>query len=217
MNTTVLFFFVHNVLATLLLGGRFALKRDRTFKYFGIALLLNAVAFAVWSAAVYMKASDLDVYVTYGTLFFIVSLVFFLLSAMQNFQSKSRQMIIGLGVVLGALVLYLRAFVFPSAPGFSSEGFFFFNPHPTIQMFYIFGLILATIPAIDAVASKFKSNHYRSLFRFGFLAEVAGAIVLLTSSIANPDTIALNATGWIIGVVYLVLWTTFVFGRKAWA
>ncbi len=216
MNTIVLVFFLHNVLATLLLGVKFTMQKDKTLKNFGIALLLDAVAFAIWSIAVATRPVNLEGYITAGVVFFIISLVFFLFSGVQNMKPEHRQTMTWLAVIVGLVVLYVRAFVYPSAPDFSAGGFFFFNPHPVVQMLYIFGLVLAAIPAIDAVSAKFKAP-FAGLLRYGLLAEVAGGIILLTSNISNPDTLALNITGWIIGAVYLILWATFVFNRKAWS
>jgi len=204
------------VLATLIIGGRFFFKSDKTFKYFGIALLLDAVAFTIWSIGIALKPVNLETYVTYGVVFFIASLVFFLIASAQDFSVKNRQIIIWLGVIVGAVVLYLRAFVYSSVPSFSQQGFFFFNPNAIVQMLYIFALVMATVPAIDAVASKFRLPYYNNLFKFGFLAQVAGGIVLLTSNVANPDTTALNVAGWIISLSYLALLTTFGIGKKAW-
>lgn len=216
MNITVTFFFLFNVLAALLLGLKFVSKKeDKTLKNFGIALLLDAVAYMVWSVAVLTRPENLETYITVGVAFFIVSLVYFLIAGTQSLDSKNRTMIAWVGVIIGAVILYVRAFVLPSSPGFSADGFFFFNPHPVVQLLYILGLLLAVIPAIDAVAARFKAPH-GAFLRYGFIAEVAGGVVLITSSIVNPDVLALNIAGWIIGLVYLGLLAKFVFSTKAW-
>jgi hypothetical protein len=217
MNIAVAFFFFHNVLATLLLGGKFVSKKDGTFKNFGVALLLNAAAFAVWSIAIVAKVQNLETWVTCGVAFFIASLIFFLATGTQNMSALHRQTLVVIGIIVSAVLLYVRAFVYPSAPGFSENGFFFFNPHPVIQMLYVFGLMITAIPAIAAVTSKFTTPLYGRLIQYGFIAEVAGGIVLFTSNIANPHTLALHLTGWIMGIVYLILWVTFVFFQKPWA
>jgi len=48
MNTLVVLFFVSNVLAAGLLGGKFLSKQEPVFRYFGIGLLFDAAAFAFW-------------------------------------------------------------------------------------------------------------------------------------------------------------------------
>ena len=35
--------------------------------------------------------------------------------------------------------------------------------------------------------------------------------------ITSTDVQVLYVTGWIIGIVYFVLWTTLLFNRKAWS
>lgn len=217
MNSSVLFFFLHNVLAIFLLGGKFTSRRDPVTKNFGIALLLNGVAFAIWSAAVALRPQSLEYFVTAGVVFFIASLILFLNAGTQNLNSSTRKSLIVVGVLVGAVVFYIRAFVYPSTPEFSSEGFFFFNPHPIVQMIYIFGLVLTALPAIDALASKF-SGGYSALVRYGFAAEVVGGIILITSTnIGAANSTALYLTGWIIGLVYFALWFTLLFSRKAWS
>ena len=217
MNPSVLLFFLHNVLATVLLGGKFVSKRDPVTKNFGIALLLDGVAFAIWSVAVALKPANLETYVTIGVFFFVASLIAFLNAGTQNMSPSARRSLLVLGVIVGAVVFYIRAFVYPSMPSFSAGGFFFFNPHPIVQMIYIFGLALTAIPAIDALASKFQ-GVYAGLIRYGFIAEVVGGVILITSTNAGSANVsALLLTGWIIGLVYFLLWTTLLFSRKAWS
>lgn len=210
MNISVLLFFIHNVVATLLLGGKFVSRRDRVMKDFGIALLLNAVAFAVWTFGV-MQPESLLTTVTIGAVCFLASLVFMLRAAVQHTSANTRVLVtvVGIAAVLG---IFYVGHSDPAAAYISPEGFFFFNLGPLVQMLYIFGLALAFLPAIDAVASKFKSS-YAMLVRFGFIAEMASGIMLITSK----DVQVLYITGWVISVVYVALWTTLLFDRKAWS
>lgn len=212
MNLLVLLFFLHNVLATAYLGGKFVTQNDKVFKSFGIALLLNCVAFAIWSFAVLTKPADLTTYVTLGVGFFITALVFFLNTGVQNLKSDTRWMVLLVGGLLAVVLFFLRTFVYPSNASFSPEGFFFFNVHPLMQMLYIFGLVITSLPAIYAVASKFR-NYYADLLRFCFPIEVAGGIVLITTT----DTQVLYLTGWIMGIAYFALWAPLLFSKKAWA
>lgn len=217
MNPFVLLFFLHNVLATVLLGGKFVSRREPVTKNFGIALLLDGIAFAIWSVAVALKPANLETYVTIGVLFFIASLIAFLNAGTQNMSPSARRSLLVLGVIAGAVVFYIRAFVYPSTPSFSTEGLFFFNPHPIVQMIYIFCLALTALPAIDALASMFR-GIYSSLIRYGFIAEVVGGVILITSTNAGSANVsALLLTGWIIGIVYFLLWTTLLFSKKAWS
>lgn len=210
MNIAVFLFFLHNVLATFFLGMKFKGRQDRALKFFGFALLLNAVAFAVWTFGI-IRPENLLISVTIGAIIFLASLVFFLSASLQKAQPTTRLLLTGLGVV-AVLVIFYVGHIDPATAYISSEGFFFFNLGPLMQMLYIFALALATLPAVDAVASKFTSP-YSVLLRYGFIAEVVGGIMLITSK----DTQVLYVVGWIIGLVYLLLWTTFLFNKKAWS
>lgn len=217
MNIAVLLFFVHNVLATILLGGKFVSKSDPIFKNFGIALLINALAFAIWSIAVITKPSNLEQYVSIGTLVFIVSLLCLLSVAAQKLSKSARWILLAIGAVIGLAIFYTGSLAqFPSSPAFSSEGLFFFNVHPLLQVFYVLALSLTAFPAIDSIASKFK-GMYASLVRYGLITEVAGGIILITASSADASQGALYVIGWIIGIVYFVLWSTLLFNRGAWS
>jgi hypothetical protein len=210
MNIAVFLFFIHNVLATFFLGMKFKGRQDRAFKFFGFALLLNAVAFAVWTFGI-IRPENLLISVTIGAIIFLASLVFFLSASLQKAQPTTRLLLTGLGVV-AVLGIFFVGHADPATAYISSEGFFFFNLGPLMQMLYIFALALATLPAVDVVASKFTSS-YAALLRYGFIAEVVGGIMLITSK----DTQVLYIVGWIIGLVYLLLWTTFLFNKKAWS
>lgn len=217
MNAAVILFFVHNVLATALLGSRFASKGSPVVKHFGIALLLNSVAFVIWSGAVILQPANLDSYVTVGVLFFVAALVEFLRAGTQQLHEEDRRIVLGLGIVVGLILFYLRAFVLPSTASFSEAGLFFFNPHPMMQLLYIFGLTLTALPAIDALAATFTS-WYASLIRYGFIAQVAGGIILITAADSGAaNTLSLYLAGWIMGLSYLALWTVFLLHKKAWA
>lgn len=211
MSLLVALFFLHNVLATAYLGGKFFSRNDNVLKSFGIALILNCVAFAIWSYAVLSRPDNLSTYVTYGVVFFISALVFLLNTGIQNFKSDTRQKVLLVGSLLALALFYLRTFVYPSNASFSPEGFFFFNIHPLMQMLYIFGLVITSLPAINAVASKFK-GYYAALIRFCFLIEVIGGIILITTT----DSQVLYLTGLIMGISYFALWAPLLFSKKAW-
>ena len=210
MNSLVLLFFLHNVLATLFLGLKFMGRNDRVFKSFGIALLLNAAAFVVWSFGI-LQPESLLTSVTVGAVCFLISLVFMLRTVAQDVPASNRWLVTILGVVAVFGIFYV-GHADPSTAYISPEGFFFFNLGPTVQMLYIFGLALAAIPAINLVASKFKSS-FALLVRYGFIAEVVAGIMLITSK----DVQVLYITGWVIGAVYVALWGTLLFNRNAWS
>ncbi len=212
MNLLVTLFFLQNIIVTTLLGYKFFSQKNPVFKNFGIALFLNAVAFAIWSYAIITQASDLGFYVTAGAAPFIGSLVFLMLvSAQKVSESMRKNLVIGSAVV-GLVLFALRTFVYPSAPSISEEGLFFFNLHPIIQMLYALGLGFTAIPAISFVAAKFK-GRYSAIVRYGFLLEVIGGILLMTTS----NTFMLYILGWVMGITYFVLCVTLVFNKKTWS
>ena len=211
MNLLVLLFFVHNVVATAVIGNAFKKRMDSEVRDFGIALLLNALAFAIWTAAVIMNPGSLGLYVTIGAIPFIVSLIYMFRSGASSMSPEKRSSLTMVVAVLAVLIFIVRTYVFPSEPMFSAEGLFFFNLHPVVQVLYIFALSLAAFPAIGAVAAKLNTK-YASLMKYGLGAEVAGGIILITTT----DVLALNITGWVIGIVYLVLWTTVAFRKDFW-
>lgn len=212
MNILVASFFLHNVLATAYLGSKFFSEKDKVLKSFGTALLLNCVAFVIWSFAILTRTENLTTYVTYGVAFFIVALVFLLNTGIQNLKSDARWKLLLAGSLLGAILFYLRTFVYPSIPSFSPEGFFFFNIHPLMQMFYIFGLVITSILAINSVSSKFR-GFYAALIRFCFLIEVIGGIILITTK----DAQVLYLSGWVMGTAYFALWAPLLFNKKVWS
>lgn len=213
MNPLVVAFFLHNTLATLFLGIKFWGKRDMVVKDFGLGLILNGVAYAVWTLAVILRPDNLKLFVTLGAIFFIASLVTFLLAGIQNLNNKSRQSVMLAGAIVAVVLFFVRTFIFPSQPGFSPEGFFFFNLHPVTQVIYIFGLAFTALPGIHALAAKFNQASYSRLVLYGLIAQVMGGVMLITSS----DVVLLNMIGWIIGISYLLLWSTLLFNPKAWS
>ncbi len=210
MNTSVLLFFVSNVVATVLLGGKFISRNDPVFKYFGVGLLLEAVAFALWTIG-YLNSGQLLTFVTYGAIAFLASLVVFLYASLQDAPASTRNVVTLAGVAVVIGIFYIGN-TSATLATISQEGFLLFNLTPLVQMLYLFGLAFACLPLVALVASKFKAP-YSALVRYGLIAEVVGGIMLITSR----DVQALYITGWIIGIVYFVLWTTLLFDKKAWS
>jgi|GEM_PF-1502722 len=217
MNTLVLLFFAQNVIASALLGGMFVAKRDTVLRSFGIALLLDAAAFLIWSVAVVTRPSNLEDYVSIGTAVFIVSLVFLCRAGTQQFSQGMQRILMVVAAVIGAGIFYLGGLAAnPSTPGFSADGFFFFNVHPFLQALYVFAFVLVAFPAIEALASRF-TGAYRELIRYGFAVQVAGGVLLITAESVFSNAQALYFIGWTIGIVYFVLWATLLFRRSAWS
>ncbi|MFC1622718.1 hypothetical protein ACFL1Y_01870 [Patescibacteria group bacterium] len=212
MNNSVALFFIHTTIATFLLGIKFVIRKDSAFKYFGIGLILNAVAFAFWTVVVFLQPENIKPLVTAGVIFFLFSLFAYFVSSIQKMDKSIRNYIMWSGLI-GIIILFiLRIFVYPSNPGFSSEGLFFFNPHPIIQALEIFGLAMIALPAVSNLASKFSNPGHSALMHYGFIVQVMGAIIL----IASTNNTLLYVAGWVIGIGYLILWTVLLFSKKAW-
>jgi heme/copper-type cytochrome/quinol oxidase subunit 4 len=210
MNALVVLFFVGNVIAAILLGKKFTSKSDPTFKYFGIGLLINAFAFGMWTIG-YVISESLLTFVTLGAIAFLVSLVVFMYASLQKTSQGGRTLV----TILTAIAIIGVFFVGRASPAYafiSPEGLLFFNLTPFVQMLYIFALAFTTLPLIDTIASKFEGS-YSVLVRYGFIAQIVGGIMLITSK----DVHVLYVTGWVVGIIYFVLWTTLVFSSKAWS
>ncbi len=208
MNSTVALFFAINVLAAALIGGKFLSKNNPVFKYFGVGLLFDALAFAFWTIG-YGNSSWLLNCVTLGAITLLVSLVFFLYASLQNHSAGNRTLGTVLGIVV-VIVIFMIGRYSPNLAYISPEGLLFFNLTPLVQMLYVFALAFTFLPLTDLVASKFGSP-YSALVRYGFIAQFVGGIMLIT----NTDVQVLYVTGWVIGIVYLVLCVA-LFNKKVW-
>jgi hypothetical protein len=199
-----------NIIATLMLGLKFKAQESVIMKNFGYALLLNGLAFITWSSAVVLRPESLDVYITVGALFFAISLVFFLLAGTQkNANNKS---VVIMGVVAITIFFIFRVVVWPSNPEFTESGMLLFNINPIIQMMYIFGLGLVIIPAIYAISKQFNSVGTSLIVRYGFIVQVMGGLVLITST----DQTVLFVNGLVISITYILLWMYLLLNRAAW-
>lgn len=209
MNSLVVLFFASNVLAALLLGVKFARQNDPAFKYFGIGLLFDALAFAMWTIG-YTNPNLLLSFVTYGAIAFLISLIIFLYASLSKASESTRLWVTVLGVAMIVGIFFVGRYSVNLAY-ISPEGFLFFNLTPLVQMLYVFALAITFVPLIHLIASKFEGPH-SALVRYGFIGQMVGGIMLITST----DAQVLYITGWIIGTIYLILWVDLLFNRKAW-
>lgn len=210
MNIAVLFFFIHNVIATVLIGSIFAKKSDAVSKYFGYGLLLDAVAFAAWTVCI-ISPANLATFVTVGAVFFLFSLLAFLRAGTDSSSDGMRTLALIIGTLGVISIFIVGRYVFPTPKMISSDGFLFFNLHPFVQMIYIFALSLAAFPVIEKIAAKFK-NGYACLMRYGLIIQTAAGIILIVCT--EPFT--LLVTGWVIGITYFALWTTLLMRKDIW-
>lgn len=210
MNPLVILFFAHTTLATALLGGRFLSKRIPFARYFGIALLLDAVAFGVWGTALVLPAA-LPVLVTIGAVSALISFVFFLKAGMVDLPTSIQYPSLAAATAFVAATFYVGRYVFPTPKFISGEGFLFFNMHPFVQVMYIAGLLLTTFLAIEKIGTV-VADRVSILVKFLLVIQVIGTIVLIT----NIDTLSLLVVGWCMGLSYFALWTMLLFRKGIW-
>jgi hypothetical protein len=143
----------------------------------------------------------------------LFSLIFLFYTSVQKIHTAiNRQLLIILSIIIVIGIFLIGNADSLTNAYVSPEGFLFFNLGPLMQMLYIFVLALTIFPAIDIVASKFKAI-YSVIFRYSFIAQVCGGIMLITTK----DARILNITGWVIMLVYFLLLITFLSNKKAWS
>ncbi len=210
MNPLVVLFFLHTTLATALLGGRFLTKSVPFTHYFGIALLLDALAFAVWGLALIVPGA-LPVLVTIGAVSALISFVFFLKAGMVDLPTSIQYPSLAAATAFVAATFYVGRYVFPTPKFISGQGFLFFNMHPFVQVMYITALLLTTFLAIERVGTVLR-DRVSVLVKFLLVVQVIGTIVLIT----NVDTLSLLAVGWCMSLAYFALWTMLLFRKGIW-
>ncbi len=197
-------FFVMGTGAMWFLAYKFLLAKDATYRHFGAGLGLYGLAFAIWTVLVFTKPENLEVLTTLGVIPFALAHLFFLMSSTESLKAKNRSLIIMSGVVYLAALFLLRTFVYPSHPGFSENGLFYFNAQPPVVAFYIGAFAASLVPAIYSVSQKMKDETLKYVTQIGFTIAAIGGIVLVTSLDDNLQTI----NGWVMGFTYAVLlWT----------
>jgi len=210
MNFSILLFFLHTTLATAIVGGIFMKKGGNVARYFGLGLLLQTIGFASWALAV-MMPGNLATFVTIGAVLTLISFIFFLRSGTDDISPSLRTLTIVASVVFVIATFVAGRYIFPTPKFISDGGFLIFNLAPFVQLMYITILVLVAIPLIEKVAGLFKPG-YSTFVKFALGIQVAGAIVLITST----DTIALLVAGWAIGLTYFILWTTLLTRKDVW-
>lgn len=212
MATLVSLFFIGST-ASLLVTG-FALSRGRleSLRYFGLGLMMDGIAFGIWTVAVVTKPDEgLGGWVTAGVLFFLASLILFVLTSAGRIAPRQRPILVGATIVYVVAVFMVRVF-YPSRPHFSEEGLFFFDPHGAVEALEILGLTAALLPATFEVSRRMR-------MREGYVAKAAFTTLLIGGIllIASDDRILLTIDGWAMGLALIVLLITFGFRRpEAW-
>ena len=198
-------FFVTGAAAMWFLAYRFMSAKDAVFRHFGTGLALYGVAFAIWSIAVLAKPTNLEALTTLGVIPFAAAHLFYLMASTEKVKASNRSLVIFGGITYLVALFLLRTFVYPSHPGFSENGLFYFHAQPPVIALYIGAFAASLLPAINAVCQAMKDKQLKLISQIGFTVAAIGGIVLVTSYDDNLQTI----NGWIMGITYLALLTTF--------
>lgn len=194
-------FFAAGTGAMWFLAYRFMSVKGAVFRHFGTGLALYGAAFAIWTLVVLTKPADLDTLTTFGVVPFAVAHLFFLMAATEKVKAASRSMILLAGLGYLVVLFLIRTFIYPSAPGFSENGLFYFNAQPLVVVLYILAFTLSLLPAITAVTQQMKDKVLKNISQVAFTIAAIGGIVLVTSVDDELQTI----NGWVTGATYFVL------------
>ncbi|MEN9739985.1 MAG: hypothetical protein RLZ72_251 [Actinomycetota bacterium] len=209
VNSNVVTFFVLGTIALGFVGFRFLTSSGVLFRRFGIGLALYALAFAVWSVIVATQPADLQLWTTLGVLPFGVAHLFHVSAATFDWKQSNRLIALGSASTFLAVLFVLRTWVFPSTPGFSDGGLFYFNADPVVTLLYILVFAGAFMPALHVVSSHIGTRWLAALTRIGFNLVVLGAVVLLASYDDNMQYV----NGFIMGGGFLGLAVSYLIAR----
>ncbi len=207
-------FFFHGALASLMAGFHFWPKKDHTVKFFGLALIFNGLAFTTWALLALNHLNNLRVLASLAAVFVILALLSFYVAGIQHLQdTTSYGSALFVGVVAAFGLFILRTFIYPAHLIVTGGGFLLFELRLPVQLAYVFVLVAAVFPAMNAMAGKFKSTGLRSLIKACFTTLAIGGILLVTST--NTNLLLVN--GIAMSVAFLLLWTTLLTrsGQKA--
>ncbi len=193
-------FFVAGTLAMWFLAYRFWSAKGAVFKNFGIGLALYGLAFAVWSLAVFFK-TNIEALTSLGVVPFAIAHLFFLTASTEKVKASKRTFLLFLGIAYLVVLFLLRTIVYPSDPGFSDDGLFYFNAQPPVIMLYVIAFAGSLLPAINVASREIKDKLLRNVSQFGFTVLSIGGIILVTSVDDNLQTI----NGWVMGLTYVTL------------
>lgn len=209
VNLNVVTFFVLGAISLGFLGFRFLTSTGVLFRRFGVGITLYAVAFAVWSIIVATQPADLQLWTTIGVVPFGIAHLFHVSAATYDWNQSNRNIALGSASTFLAVLFVLRTWVFPSTPGFSDGGLFYFNADPVVTILYILVFAGAFMPALHVVSSHIGTRWLAALTRIGFNLVVLGAVVLLASYDDNLQFV----NGFAMGAGFLGLTVSYLIAR----
>lgn len=213
VRVLVTLFFLHGAIASFITGQHFWLKKDRTVKFFGIALLFTGAAFLLWAFLVANMLNDLRILATAAAAFLILALYTYYVAGIQHLDDSASYLTALIVGAFGALGLFiLRTFVYPAHLIITSSGFLLFDLKSIVKVAYVLAISISLLPAANALAGKFEQSVLSSLFKGCFTTIAIGGIILAVSK----DTTLILFDGIAMSVAFLMLWITILFeGKKA--
>ena len=200
-NYAVVLFFAAGAIISAFLSWRFVSASAPPLRPFGIGLAFLAIAFAIWAFVVWNRSDSLALWSSIGVVAFLPSYYFFLRAATHNWLPKNRNIVLAIAGAYLAILFVLRTFVFPSEPGFSERGLFYFNAHPLVLLMYIFSFAGAFTPAVYSVAQAMSPRWLARTTLVCFNVAIVCGVVLLTSY--DDDLQTYNAV--LMGIAFLTL------------
>ena len=206
VNNNVVWFFALGAVAFAFLAIRYLPSTERTFKMFGAALGLMALAFATWGVIIFVhpsNAADLASWTTIGVIPFGLASLAFVAAATSDWSKKTQNILLSVAAAVLALLFVVRTFVTPSEPSFSKSGLFYFNASAAALMLYVIVFAGAIMPAIHVVTSHLSSKSLATATRLSFNVVTLGFAVLLVSK----DDELQNWNGYLLlaGLISLVV------------
>lgn len=193
-------FFVFGTAAMWFTAYKFWSAKGAIYKHFGSGLALYGLGFAIWSVAVFTK-SNVDFWTTLGVIPFAAAHLFYLMAATIKTRSSTRSLILIAGAAYLTVLFFFRTFIYPSNPGFSNDGLFYFNAQAPVIAMYILAFTLSVFPAIATVSQHLKDPILRIVMQVCFPILLVGGIILVASYDDELQTI----NGWVTGITWAVV------------
>ena len=195
-------YFIQVVAGTAILAWWFLGRKDSVLNTFGIGMAGYSLGVAAWTMLVLTKPYDLQPLILAGAIPFLLANFAFAKVAYKNldFTKTSLLSLLVIGTIAGTF--FVRTFLYPSEPYFSSDGLLFFGLHPLSIAFYIATMSLTFLPAISVAADHVKKGSLRTFIKVGLTTLFINSIILVSG---NDGTLLL-INGVIMTVALLVLW-----------
>ena len=205
-NYAAVLFFLVGAIISAFISWRFVSASAPPLRTFGIGLACLAVAFAIWAFVVWNRSDSLALWTSIGVVAFLPGYYFFLRTATHNWLPKNRNTALAIAGAYLAILFVLRTFIYPSEPGFSERGLFYFNAHPLVLMLYIFSFAGAFMPAVYSVAQAITQRWLARTTLVCFNVAIVCGVVLLTSY--DDDLQAYNAA--LMGIAFMTLFAAYL-------